>query len=125
MRRTLTAFLLLTFALPASPTAKAQGSDLVQPFTGTTRGLGDLPQGSDANPFDRNDVGNARRSGDILPMWEVIQRLGPDLRGQVVATDISRRSGRWLYEFQVLRADGRLVRVFADATSGELVGSGR
>jgi uncharacterized membrane protein YkoI len=58
-------------------------------------------------------------------MWEVIRRLGPELRGQVVATDIVERRGAWLYQFQVLRADGTLVRVFADARSGAIVDSGR
>jgi uncharacterized membrane protein YkoI len=111
-------------ALATAMAAHAQNSDLVQPFAGSRAARPLIDRNSD-NPFDRNDVGSARRAGDILPMWEVIHRLGPELRGQVVATDITRRSGQWLYEFQVLRADGRLVRVWADARSGVIVGSGR
>jgi uncharacterized membrane protein YkoI len=119
------ASLLLVSVLITGPKAHAQSSDLLQPFTGTARGVDDLLGGNARNPFDQSEAGDARRAGQILPMWEVIHRLGPELRGQVVATDIARRSGRWLYEFQVLRADGRLVRVWADATTGELVRAGR
>jgi uncharacterized membrane protein YkoI len=116
---------LLLPALLIGAKAHAQSSDLLQPFTGTAKGTGDLLDGNTRNPFDQSEAGDARRAGQILPMWEVIHRLGPELRGQVVATDITRRSGRWLYEFQVLRADGRLVRVWADATTGAFVGTGR
>jgi uncharacterized membrane protein YkoI len=116
---------VLMAALDLGSHAHAQSSDLIQPFAGPARGVDDLLDGNSRNPFDQSEAGEARRAGQILPMWEVIHRLGPELRGQVVATDITRRSGRWLYEFQVLRADGRLVRVWADAATGELVGSGR
>jgi uncharacterized membrane protein YkoI len=118
--------LFLAAALVAALPAPAPGADLIQGFTSTPRATGRaLDQRGSDNPFDRDDVGSARRAGDILPMWEVVQRLGPELRGQVVATDIVQRSGRWLYQFQVLRADGTLVRVWADAQSGAIVDSGR
>jgi uncharacterized membrane protein YkoI len=119
------ASIVLVPALAAGLPCRAQTDDLLQPFTGSARSMDDVLEGEERNPFDQSEVGSARRSGDILPMWEVIRRLGPELRGQVVATDIARRDGRWLYAFQVLRGDGRLVRVWANAASGELVGSGR
>ena len=126
MRWTLAATgLLLAPALAVTWPVHVRANDLVRPFAESSRKAGDHIQGSESNPFDRSEVGTARRSGDILPMWEVVRRLGPALKGQVVDTDITRRGGHWLYEFQVLRADGELVRVWADATSGQLAGSGR
>ncbi len=118
--------LFLAAALVAALPAHAQDSSLIQGFAGAPAAAGRaLERGGSDNPFDREDVGSARRAGDILPMWEVIRRLGPELRGQVVGTDIVERHGAWLYQFQVLRADGTLVRVYADARSGAIVGSGR
>ena len=116
--------LLLTAGLLAQP-APVLANDLIQGFTAPSRGAGRaLERGSD-NPFDQDALGSARRSGDILPMWDVVRRLGPELSGQVVATDIVQRDGRWLYQFQVLRPDGRLVRVLADAHTGAPVRGGR
>jgi uncharacterized membrane protein YkoI len=124
--RTIRPLLSLVMTLAVVTPMPVHASDLLQGFAASPRASSRSIErpGSD-NPFDREDVGKARRAGDILPMWEVIRRLGPDLQGQVVATDIVERSGRWLYQFQLLRGDGTLVRVWADARSGTIVGPGQ
>lgn len=124
LQETIRPLLSLAVMLAAAVTPlPVQASDLLQGFAATPRAADRALDGHGSdNPFDREDVGSARRAGDILPMWEVIRRLGPDLQGQVVGTDIVQRSGRWLYQFQLLRGDGTLVRVWADAQSGAVVG---
>ena len=50
-------------------------------------------------------------------------QLGPGggkLPGEVAGVEIERERGRWLYEFRVVDAKGRLYEVYIDAGTGEI-----
>lgn len=60
-------------------------------------------------------------AGEIRPLAEILQRVQPQLGGEVIATELEREHGRWVYEFKVLRPDGRLVEWSVDARDGSVL----
>ncbi|HZP20755.1 MAG TPA: PepSY domain-containing protein [Bauldia sp.] len=53
--------------------------------------------------------------GEILPLSEILAALGRRMPGDVVAVDLVRVGGRWVYRFQVVGPDGRRATVDLDA----------
>jgi len=73
---------------------------------------------------DRPDHEHARRAmlaGEILPLHVILARVQPRLDGEIIEIELEREDGRWVYEFKVLRADGRLHEYYVDARDGQLV----
>mgnify|MGYP001767075389 CR=1 FL=1 len=63
----------------------------------------------------------AVESGEALPLVEILGRVRADLGGEVIGTSFKRRAGRWIYEFKVIGAGGRLGEVYVDAASAQIV----
>jgi uncharacterized membrane protein YkoI len=84
-----------------------------------TAGSGDaVPPASDpAADFERALGAVAR--GEIRPLSEILPRIEQDFGGRAIETEIETDEGRWVYEFDILTADGRLFEVDVDAVTGE------
>jgi uncharacterized membrane protein YkoI len=61
----------------------------------------------------------AVRSGEILPMAALLQRVRERIPGDVVEVELE--DGRWLYEFKVIDDKGRLLEVLVDARTGRVL----
>ena len=72
-------------------------------------------------PIDQRRAREAVLAGEIRPLAEILQRVQPQLGGEVIATELEREHGRWVYEFKVLRPDGRLVEWYVDARDGSVL----
>jgi uncharacterized membrane protein YkoI len=73
---------------------------------------------------DRSDHDRARdavRSGEALPLNEILSRIRPRLGGEIVHVKFERENGRYVYEFRVVGSDGRLRRVHVDATNANIL----
>ncbi len=74
---------------------------------------------------DRNrDHDEARRAverGDALPLADLLARLRTRLGGEVIGVSFKKRDDRWVYEFKVIAADGKLSEVYVDAASAEIL----
>lgn len=70
---------------------------------------------------DQRRAREAVLAGEIRPLGEILQRVQPQLGGEVIATELEREHGRWVYEFKVLRPDGRLVEWYVDARDGSVL----
>ena len=73
----------------------------------------------DDHTYDR-----ARRAvgrGDALPIATLLERLKTRVAGEVVGIEFDREYGRWVYEFKVIDSKGRLLEVYVDAQSGEVL----
>ena len=73
----------------------------------------------DDHAFDR-----ARRAldrGETLPMTELLARLKTQVYGEVVGVEFEREDGKWVYEFKVIDNRGRLLDVYVDAQTGEVL----
>lgn len=73
----------------------------------------------DDHAYDR-----ARRAvelGESLPIVELLERLKTRVPGEVVGVEFEHEDGKWVYEFKVIDASGRLLEVYVDARTGEVL----
>ena len=73
----------------------------------------------DDHAYDR-----ARRAvdrGEILPMAILLERLKTRIPGEMVGVDLEREDGQWIYEFKIIDTRGRLLEIYVDARTGEVL----
>jgi uncharacterized membrane protein YkoI len=78
--------------------------------------------GQDAAPAPAPDFESALDAvarGDILPLADILPRIEREFAGRAIDTEIETDDGRWVYELEILTADGRLFEVDVDAATGE------
>lgn len=76
---------------------------------------------ADDEDEDHDRAMEALQQGRVRPLAEILAEVGPDLGGQVVGVEFDDEEGAYLYEFTVVTDDGRLRKVYVDATSGRIV----
>ncbi|MET0336880.1 MAG: PepSY domain-containing protein [Caulobacter sp.] len=59
--------------------------------------------------------------GEALPLNVMLQHLAKVAPGEVIDIEFERESGRWVYEFKVLQADGAIREVEMDAKSAKVL----
>jgi len=82
-----------------------------------------VPQSADARDKDelhRDEVRRAVETGEIRSLADILNAVRGKLPGEVAGVEVERKDGRWLYEFRVVDAQGRLFDVYIDARSGEI-----
>lgn len=72
---------------------------------------------------DQRRARQAMLAGEIRPLGQILQQVQPQLGGEVIATELEREHGRWVYEFKVLQPDGRIVEWSVDARDGRVLKS--
>jgi uncharacterized membrane protein YkoI len=60
--------------------------------------------------------------GEIKPLSEVLARAVSLHPGDVVSVDLDEDDGRWIYEIEMVRRDGRKVEIEIDAATLAIVG---
>jgi len=65
-------------------------------------------------------VRRAVEAGEIKSLADIFAAVRGKLPGEVAGVEIERERGRWLYEFRIVDAKGRLYKVYVDARSGEI-----
>jgi hypothetical protein len=72
--------------------------------------------GDERNPFDDGELEAALRDGEVMPLGAVLGQpaLGP---GQAIEVELKREDGRWVYEIEMLRPDGRIDHLDLDAAT--------
>jgi hypothetical protein len=81
-----------------------------------------LPAGAgERYEHDHDRARQALEEGEILPLPAILERAERDVPGQVMAVELDRDDGRWIYEIKVLRKDGSLVKLKLDAHDGTLL----
>jgi hypothetical protein len=75
----------------------------------------------------QNDAGpdstRTQKSGDILSLDEILQRVKAEQPGKVVETELERKSGRYVYEIDVIGTDGVKKEFKYDAKTGAVISS--
>jgi uncharacterized membrane protein YkoI len=77
------------------------------------------PQARADHDHDRARQAVAR--GEALPLADILARVKPELGGEVVGVSFERKSDRWVYEFRVIAAAGRLMEVYVDAATAKII----
>lgn len=70
---------------------------------------------------DHDRARDAVQAGQVLPLKTVLDRLERENPGQVLAVELERDDGRWVYEVKLLQSGGRLVKLELDAASGDVL----
>lgn len=61
------------------------------------------------------------RRGEILPLETILERFPPRVYGKLLDLEAEREHGTVVYEFEFLRADGRIVEIEVDASDGAVL----
>ena len=61
------------------------------------------------------------RRGEILPLESLLAQFPPKEYGKLLDLEVEREHGSVVYEFEFLRADGRIVEVEVDAKNGRIL----
>ena len=70
-----------------------------------------------------SDSTRTQKSGDILSLDEILQRVNAEQPGKVVESELERKSGRYVYEIDVIGDDGVKREFKYDAKTGALISS--
>lgn len=71
--------------------------------------------------FDRSELNDARKKGDILSLSAILDRLKLKPGDSVLEVEYERRNGKTLYEIYYLDSSGRRHELLVDAATGKLV----
>lgn len=71
---------------------------------------------------DHERARQAVQSGQILPLPQVLERLGREHPGQVLEVELETDDGRWVYEIKLLQPGGRLIKLKLDAQTAQVLG---
>lgn len=61
-------------------------------------------------------------SGEILPLDAVVQRARAERPGELIEAELEREQGRYIYEIEMVDAQGRVWERRYDARTGEPIG---
>ncbi|MDR3438651.1 PepSY domain-containing protein [Telmatospirillum sp.] len=70
---------------------------------------------------DHDVARRALEAGQILPLRDILTRVGTAFPGQMIDTDLETEGGRLVYEIKVLTSDGRVLKLLYDARTGEML----
>jgi hypothetical protein len=74
-----------------------------------------------ADDGDHERARAAVRSGEVLPLPELLSRLQPGWPGQVLELELEREDGRWIYEVKLLQPGGQVVKLDVDARTATVL----
>lgn len=72
---------------------------------------------------DHDEARRLHESGEILSLEVILQRLRPRYPGKVLEVELERKSGRIIYEVEMLGKDGVVRELYIDARTGEVLRS--
>ncbi|MCP5187846.1 MAG: PepSY domain-containing protein [Pseudomonadales bacterium] len=75
-----------------------------------------------ADDGDHDRARLAFEAGEIMPLRTIIDSVESAYSGQIVEVELDRDDGLWIYEIELLRSSGALVKIKLDATEGTLLG---
>jgi Peptidase propeptide and YPEB domain len=70
---------------------------------------------------DHDRARAALRTGEVLPLGEILVRVAQQQPGQVLDVELEREQGRWIYELKLLQGSGALVKLEVDARDGRVL----
>ncbi len=91
------------------------------PLLATLAFLAAMGAPAQAREEDHDRALRAVQAGQVMPLPQVLDRLGRSHPGQVLEVELEERRGALLYEIRLLQPDGRRVKLEVDARSGEVL----
>lgn len=87
---------------------------------------GSLLLAGNTAPVVADDIGHeeARRlveAGKILPLAEIVDKVRLEVPGDILETELEHDDGIIVYDFKILRPDGRVQEVEVHASTGDIL----
>jgi uncharacterized membrane protein YkoI len=73
---------------------------------------------------DHDRVRRQRNRGDIQPLPKVLDRVRTSIDGEIIEIEFEMEDGVPVYEFKYVDRAGRVRKLYVDARSGSILGSG-
>jgi uncharacterized membrane protein YkoI len=70
---------------------------------------------------DYRDAANARRSGDIVPLRDILDEVRKTHPGEIVGIEFEREDGIWVYEIKLVTPEGRYLEIYVDAKTKKII----
>ena len=70
---------------------------------------------------DQETARKALENKEILPLSTVLARIEGEFTGDVVEIELERKRGAWVYEIEIIDADGRVRDIDVDARTGDVI----
>lgn len=67
---------------------------------------------------DHDRIRRAVLAGEILPLSRILEQVDRDYPGELIEAELEDKHGRPVYEIKRLTRDGRLLKLYYDATDG-------
>ena len=75
----------------------------------------------DNRHHDHEDAARARKSGDVLPLRDILEKLERTQQGEIVSIEFDKEDGVWVYEIKMVTSDGRYLEIYVNAKSNEIL----
>lgn len=62
-----------------------------------------------------------RQQGEILPLEKILALARANKNGEVIETELEKKHGRYIYEVEILDAQGQVWELKLDAKTGKLI----
>jgi uncharacterized membrane protein YkoI len=72
---------------------------------------------------DQETARKAFENKEILPLGDVLARIQAAYTGDVVEIELERKSGKWVYEIELIDGDGHVREINVDGKTGEILTS--
>lgn len=70
---------------------------------------------------DQDRARALKNAGDILPLETILEKARKDHPGRVIETELEHKDKRYVYEIEVVDAEGNVRELYYDAQTGELI----
>lgn len=71
--------------------------------------------------IDHQEARRLLQEGRILPLAEILERVGQKVPGEVLEVELDFDDGAYVYELKILGPNGRVQEVEVDAPSGKIL----
>jgi uncharacterized membrane protein YkoI len=74
-----------------------------------------------ADDDDLDRLRDAVNRGEVMPLSKLQDEVRRAFPGEIIRIELDEDDGRFIYEFKVLKANGRLVEIEMDAKDGRVL----
>lgn len=74
-----------------------------------------------ARSHDHDAARDALSRAEVLPLATVIATLEARFKARVIEVEFEREGGHYIYEFELMTADGQIIEVEVDAATGQVL----
>jgi len=75
----------------------------------------------DDHDDDHKYADQARRSGDTVPLRDILSTVRETHNGEIVGIEFKNEDNLWVYEIKMIATDGRYIEIYVDAKSNKIL----